>query len=65
MSIRSVYASGKWTDDQRARMAVLERVKKPTAVQRGQLRALRMTTWQDGETRRAEDLARRWEGNRR
>lgn len=56
-----MYTSGKWTEDQQTLMARLERVKKPSHYQRGQLRALRMATWQQGETDRAEDLARRWE----
>ena len=56
-----MYGRTQWTEDQRAHLQHLERVKKPTETQRGELRALTMTTTVTGEKQRAARLAQRWE----
>lgn len=48
------------SEDLRRRLAALERLRKPTPWQRGELAAIRRSAIQPGDVRRVEDLAERW-----
>lgn len=49
-----------WTEGQQAHMNILEKVKKPTEMQKGELRSLSMTARTDAEQIRAQALNNRW-----
>lgn len=51
---------GRLTDDHRRRLRELERAKKPTEWQRGELAALRLHAVRPDDQRRVQDLSERW-----
>ena len=52
--------AGGLTDEDRAKLSNLERVKQPSGWQRGELRELRLRATSDGDQARTDALIQKW-----